>query len=178
MLSGSRCTGFSLFEMLLVVSLVTLISLIGVPSLQTQLAKHRADSTISRLQSLFRFAETQSLKRGVKISLCPSFDGKSCGGDWAAGQMVFIDSDNTHQPNNQAAILRVAPKLSHGRLWLRAFPQQGFLQWSPTRPLAGQNGTFLYCPSQPDSHLRRALVFNQTGRLRVVSGETVSLDCV
>lgn len=96
---GAR--GFTLLEVMLVLSLVLLLAALAVPAYQPLLARWALTTEAQTLVEDLRHARSQALARGRTVSVCPSAEGRSCGdhSDWGRGWIIFIDvnADRTLQ---------------------------------------------------------------------------------
>ncbi len=100
--------GFSLIEMLTVISIVAILLAIGVPSFQYVTAANRATSEINGLLGDLQFARAEAMKEGEAVTVCPSSDGATCAGGstWQNGWIVFSDSNPIGTVNGNDTVLR------------------------------------------------------------------------
>jgi len=160
-------SGYSLFELIVVISLVALGFIIAIPSYQWLEQKNQANVVVNQMVAALNYARQQALIRHKVVSLCASRDGHQCGGEWADGMLLFIDQ--TAQGNYQAgdSKLRVYPALpANNRLWWNR--SENLIQMSPNGYLLkSQNGTFTYCSGQSRQQVIRLIIVSLTGRVRV-----------
>ncbi len=92
-----RAAGVTLIELLLGMSVTAVLLALAVPSFREITASSRASSVESDLVTALNLARSESLRRGVPVSLCPSADGATCAAstDWASGWIVFTDDSGT-----------------------------------------------------------------------------------
>lgn len=98
-----KCKGFSLIEMMVVIALLGIFVGIGIPSFTGMVNNNRSVALANELMVSLNSARAEAVKRGKKVSVCPSTDGSSCAGAtaWATGWIVFVDtaaSDLTASP--------------------------------------------------------------------------------
>jgi type IV fimbrial biogenesis protein FimT len=76
-------------------ALTVIVVLVGVavPSYRTFTQNNRATAAQNDLVTALNLARSESLRRSLPVSVCPSADGTACTGDtnWNVGWMVFID---------------------------------------------------------------------------------------
>lgn len=91
--------GFTLVELLVVLTVTGILLTIGLPQLNTFSASRATGSHVSLLASAVRLARSEAVKRGTPVSICPSLDPEAVGGpacsgganDWASGWVTFSD---------------------------------------------------------------------------------------
>ena len=159
-----RGTGYSLYELLVTLSIASIVLFVGVPSMAEQVARSRQIVEINALHHAIYYARVNSIMRRRYMSLCPSGGGQRCDAsrDWSTGWILFenTDRDSPPQVDDGEAILRrhvvnPAVRLSANR---KAFTVRG------TRYRA-TNGTFVAWDVA--GRVRpRALVVSYTGRPR------------
>ncbi|MEM6484847.1 MAG: GspH/FimT family pseudopilin [Pseudomonadota bacterium] len=84
--------GFSLIELMMVVTLAGLILVFGAPSFQASLERNRLQSGASTVASALSFARSEAVIRGAPVSICPTVDTTACSGsNWETGWLIFVD---------------------------------------------------------------------------------------
>ncbi len=162
-----RKSGYSLYELIVTLSVAAVVLGLGVPAFSELLARHRQIVEVNALLHALYAARKQSLASRRVVSLCPSPDGRQCrpGRDWSAGWIVFINSDRDSPPRVDAGeeilshhSVDPAIRLTANRL---GFTSRG--TWLRTT-----NGTFVAC-DRAGRVPPRALVVSFTGRPRAAS---------
>lgn len=170
-----KTLGFTLFELLTALIVLTILISIAIPSFHTALAQQHSMTAIKQLQNAINLARSEAIKRGVVITLCKSADQHTCSGHWHDGQILFIDQAKLGKMTNPEDLLAVYDSISdHGVLSWKATRSNDYLQFAPDGTTYGQAGTFLYCPANGDLHYSRALVVSQTGRTRLITADNNS----
>ena len=161
--SGVR--GFSLYELLMTITLVALVLTLGIPSFGSVVANHRLRVEVDALFHAVHVARKGSVVRRRVITICPSHDGIDCepGLDWSMGWMMFVNTDRD-QPavrDDDEAILRFHPVDQNTRITAnrRSFTLR-------STELRATNGTLVVC-DRIGRAVPRALVISYTGRPRV-----------
>lgn len=166
--------GFTLLELLLVLTLVAALLALGVPAYQHLIANERAATQVDQLVAAINFARSEAVKRNTIITLCKSKDGHHCQGEWRDGWIVFVDSQATGTVGSQNDILRVYGALpAKDQLVWCASRSSNYLQINSFGGVHGQDGKFIYY-AQNYSQGTRAVVVSQTGRIRI---ENTVLHC-
>lgn len=158
------CTrGFSLYELLVTLSIAALLLIVGLPSMASLIARHRQHVEINALFHAVHLARKESITRRRVVSLCPSADGERCGRDWSAGWIMFVNTDRDSPPavdHGEAVLTR------HGvGATLRLSANRQAFTLRATR-LRATNGTIVVC-DRADRIPPKALVISYTGRPRV-----------
>ena len=160
-----RGNGFSLYELLLTLTVAAVVLAIGLPSFSGTVARQRQRVEIDALFHAIHLARKESIVRRRVVSLCPSLDGEQCspGRDWSSGWLMFANHDRDEPPMVDAGepvlqrhVVEQTVRISANR--------RGFTLRSTV--LRATNGTFVFC-DRTDRVRPRALVVSYTGRPRV-----------
>ena len=95
--------GFTLIELLVTLAVAAIALGIAVPSFKSTIVNNRSLSMGDEMVVALNFARSEAIKRGARVSICPSLDAASCSTatNWAKGWIVFVDnvpSDATVAP--------------------------------------------------------------------------------
>ena len=85
--------GFTLYELLITVLVIGVILTFAVPNMQGFARNSRMTSTANDMHAAFHLARSESSRAKTNITICPSTDASSCGGNWEQGYIVFVDED-------------------------------------------------------------------------------------
>jgi len=157
--------GFTLFELVLTLLLVSLLAGLAIPSLAGTLARQRQSAEINALFHAVHLARKESIMRKKVVSLCPTRDGKACspGFDWSRGWLMFEnrDRDSPPQIDSGEPLLLTHQTLAPVEITAN---RKGFTFRATF--LRATNGTFVLC--DPERRISpKALVVSYTGRPRV-----------
>jgi type IV fimbrial biogenesis protein FimT len=96
----ARSAGFTLLELLITMSVATILLTIAIPSFRYVTNANRIASEVNGLLGDLQFARSEAIKEGRYVSVCASTDGSSCSNspDWQSGWIVFPN------PNNSPAV--------------------------------------------------------------------------
>jgi len=97
-----RARGFTLIEVLVVITISAILLAIGIPMFNSSIASMRASESANSLVASLELARTEAIRRGTTVSLCrvtstnpTACDGSAAAsfvaGDWAAGWLVYAD---------------------------------------------------------------------------------------
>ena len=156
--------GFTLYELLMTLTLAALLLLVGLPSFSSLLARGHQAVEINALFHAFHLARKQSIMRRKVVSLCPSRDGSSClaGKDWSPGWIMFENNDKDSPP-----------QVDQGETIIRSHDVTDTIRIVANRPgftLRGTfkratNGTFIICDLR-NRTAAKGLIVSYTGRPR------------
>ena len=104
-------TGLTLLELLVAVSIATVLATIAIPSMRAVIADARLASAIDIYASLLTRARSEAINRNEKVTLCPTTDGIVCGeaNSWHLGVMAFADRNANRQRDGSEPLLRYQP---------------------------------------------------------------------
>ena len=177
----SRCvmfshTGMTLLEVLMVMTLIAIFATSAIALSQHLFASTKSKHISNQLLTALYFTRMSAIERGETTSLCASEDGSHCSNNWSTGQLVFLDPKRQGYISSANQILRFFPILDHHvQITWRGFPNRSTIQFLPTGFTREQNGTFYYCPDQPDLTYSKRIILSKTGRVRIDQAE--SGDC-
>ena len=160
-----RARGFSLYELLMTLTLVALVLTLGIPAFGSIVADHRLRVEVDALFHAVHLARKASVVRRRVITICPSYDGINCepGFDWSMGWMMFVNTDRDQPPtrDDDEPVLRHHPVDQNTRITAnrRSFTLR-------STELRATNGTLVICDRVGRAG-PRAIVISYTGRPRV-----------
>jgi len=168
--------GFTLVELLVVLAVGSILLAIAVPGYGFLVEVGRLSAATNELVAAMHFARSESIKRGVRISLCttssPTAAVPVCDptANWHQGWLVFEDGGTRGVLDQQDVLLRVGQddlwrdisvtpsNFSHHISYLSNGMSQG--------PNNLGNGKLVLCLQ----HMERQIVVSVTGRIRLVTG--------
>ncbi|WP_082576607.1 GspH/FimT family pseudopilin [Lysobacter sp. Root604] len=90
----TACAGFSLMELLVVLTIIAVLMGLAFPSFIESLRANRLASTTNLTLATLAYARNEALRAKSGSTVCPrGADGTSCGKDWNAGLLVWTDDD-------------------------------------------------------------------------------------
>jgi type IV fimbrial biogenesis protein FimT len=94
--SIAHLRGFTLIELMVVISIAAIMAMIGVPALQGTLNDFRQRGAASLLVSDLNLARAEAIKRNSRVLMCVrNTAGTGCGtsSNWLTGWVICTDSD-------------------------------------------------------------------------------------
>jgi type IV fimbrial biogenesis protein FimT len=116
MTSRNRSTGFTLFELVVVIAIVGILAAIGTPTFKWVTTSNRIATEVNGLLGDMQYARSLAIKEGQSVTICASTDGTTCSGAnaWASGWIVFMDPNTNQTHETGETIMRVQPPFTGG----------------------------------------------------------------
>lgn len=108
--------GFTLVELVVVMVIVGILASIALGDLVGILKSERMSAQNNDLLSDISFARSEAMRRGTRVTMCPTSDQASCGNDWSQGRLIFADSDRDMAVSVGEEIVRSRGALSGGNV--------------------------------------------------------------
>lgn len=171
--------GFNLLEALIVVSIVSILAVVGIPSFRDMSASRAVRSHVDDLAGAIRLARTEALKRGIPVTLCRTGDANatnpSCaaGSDWSSGWLMFVDRNPRGTVDANDTLIKVQQAYNNSGGIVRT--GTAAITFIPTGIAPGADGNFLIRPQLSTSSTRyttlsRRVCVSNSGTTRLVNG--------
>jgi len=164
--------GLTLIELTVVLAVGSVLVATAWPSLQDILNRQRMVSAVNTLISALHLARSEAIRRGGRVSLCPSRDGEACTGAgtdpaaWHHGYLLYHNSNGDQERDADEPVLRHFDAI--GQLHIFTPRSRDNITYHPTGLSPGSNATFLVC--DPVGRIpARHVVLSNSGRPRVES---------
>lgn len=157
---------FTLMELLIALTILTLLITLAIPASRHLLLSTQAASQLETLGTGLNYARSQAIFRQEKITFCKSTNHKTCGGNWRDGQIII---------DNKGTVLRVFSALPKNAnlIWNGSGGNDDTIVWLPSGYTNGQRGTFYYCAPHQDASHSQSLTLLNTGRWYVATMNAV-----
>ncbi len=181
--------GFTLLELLIVVTIAGILMGIGIPGLQTLIKNGRLTAQYNETVGLLNYARAEAIKNpNFTITLCASDDYyeavPTCSGNntWQNGWIVFTNSDGDPDDLNVNAnerVLRVGERLSGNNV----LQSSGFTNNNEAyitfdaRGFPDSTGTFTLCDDRGPT-LAKAVIISVAGQSRRAVDENANPNIV
>lgn len=167
--------GFTLLELMIVVSIVAITASLAVPSFRETIARNRIVTQNNALITALTLARSEAIKQGSRVSVCASADMTSCSGagTWETGWIVFDDPTNPGTVDGGEQVLRVWDALKAGTTIRAAGSFSDFVSFvgsGESRATPTNNDTFSVCPKDGDTTKGRRIIVSLTGHVRTEKG--------
>ncbi len=163
-----RNAGFTLTELLITITVLTLVMAIGVPSMRDFIKNDRLVTQINTLVGHLAYARSEAVLRHLPVVICASSNQTSCSTtDWASGWIIFVDADNNADFSAGEDMLRQTEALSGNNTLtstvgsIVTYDKRGFAPNSV--------GSFTLCDDRGDTY-KKGITISGTGRVRQSGG--------
>ena len=162
-----RFAGWTLLELLIALSIITIMLLIAVPSFKQLIAKQRIDTAGRDLVAAITLTRAEAIRRGERVDLMP-LDGI----DWHSGWLIFVDANDNHVPDADEKIIHTHGALARhlmitSHLHDRSAPYIAYISNGRTRTNANSQVPQVgHLELLLDGHQRR-IILNFMGRPRL-----------
>jgi len=147
--------GLTLPELLITLSLISLLAAIATPDFRRLIESNRQQALQDRLLHSLQQARARAVIEGRSVEVCASEDGEQCGADWNKGWILkAVGREET------LAAEQLSPA-TH-RLHWQGFTQRIVFHANGQSPTG--NGRFYLCQ---DGDLAWQLVLNRQGRVHI-----------
>ncbi len=161
---NSSSKGFTLIELMVSVSVTSLLAAIAVPNFNDFIIKMRVDNEISKLHRMLLITRNVAINSGQKTILCPLDNSFQCTTQWQNELSVFTDINNNKLFDANEKIIKIREAITTGDTLVYG-KTRNKITFKPTGQLSGlANGTFRYCPKSYKNH-SRGLVVARSGRV-------------
>lgn len=172
-----RC-GFSLIELMAILTIVAIMLAIGVPSFHAMLQNQKLTATANALFMSVNLARSEAIHRGTRVDLVPAGDGST----WRSGWVIFIDENHDQRPDHNETILymhaavdtdmRITPRFTDSKVQYIAFNGSGRTRTNANSQTSQSGNWLLELGSQS-----RKVVINFLGRPRVCNPAREAASC-
>lgn len=159
-----KTRGFTLFEMLVGIAIMGIVTAIALPNFSEFLVKMRVDSEISQINRLFQAARNGAINTEQIVTVCPLNASNVCENDWSGAITVFTDlnGNGVFEAGSNEEKLKVKDANTSEDSILYNYSR---VSYSPNGMLNGFfNGTLRYCPESNDKYSRAIIVSSASGR--------------
>ena len=176
------CHGVTLIELLVAMSVLSILLAVGVPSFSQFTANTRLNSYANTLFSHLSLARSEAVKRNTRVAICKSLDGSACAssGDWSQGWIVFVDLDNNASIGSGEQVITTMSALPTGFSFSGNGNVSDYISYdgqgiSKLTTGGFQSGTITLCPAAPAATGNgRNIILSSSGRARIAKITTCS----
>ncbi|MDZ4813299.1 MAG: GspH/FimT family pseudopilin [Pseudomonadota bacterium] len=155
--------GFTLLEILVAVTVVSILLAIALPSYSAALGRADCNTLLTALMGSITDARGAAQNYESDAILCPSDDGASCSGkaQWQNGWIVGVDGNGDNSISGGESVISRQPGFEEN-VHMVTSSGRTRLQFQPYGSNAGSNVTFTLCDRRGESG-SSAYVLNNSG---------------
>lgn len=170
-MSLSRKTkGFTIIELLIVLTIVGIFGMIAVPGFLQTIRDNRLTAQANDMLGVLYFARSEAIKLHDDVQLCISSNQTSCtAGSYEDGWLIWNDADDSGTVES-SEIIRVGGGLDGGNVIYHALTDAATVATNTvtfsSRGLSSAQGTWQICDTRGASEAK-AVVLSLSGRAKV-----------
>lgn len=160
--------GFSLIELMIVLSIIGMASSIALPAFSAIVADMQIRNALNILHNTLKLARNEAVIRNKTVRICASDDGDRCNGkrNMAAGWIVYVDESKQKYRTQKDQLVQVQGKLTGLDIRYNRATEVRFNR----RGRIGLNGSITVCSNHSETQPVR-LVLIHSGRIRVTAND-------
>lgn len=173
--------GFTLIEMMVVVTITAILVGLALPSMLDLIERNAVSSNVNNFIGTASYARAEAIKRGVSVVVCRSEDAETAatptcaagandaGGGWATGWLVFADAnaDGAFDIANGDVVLRTQGSIAgNGAIQQSTFSRLAF---RPTGLASSGLSSFDFKSKSEVSSRQKSVCFSIQGRTRIAA---------
>lgn len=155
--------GYTLLEVLIVITLLTMLTSWALNSWSSLVGNSRQRTLINDYHVLFSFARWQAASISGIVTVCPLGANGKCTDDWELPVHVFKDNDRDGQPDDKILRTMSSPGSTY-RIRSRT-AGTGYFRFADTGMIHGRTGGVVLCTVGASTELAY-LAVNKGGRFR------------
>lgn len=157
-------TGKTLLELLIALSIFSVLFMGVVQSAQSLYVQHRITAELNLISSYIQSARNSAIEQHTSILLCPSADFKHCDvSNWALPKMLFYDRNHNSKRDTDEPLYYAGEHLSRSLLIKGPKKVIRFLEDGAVASTA----SVILCNKANDPYFSKAVIVSLQGRVRL-----------
>lgn len=150
MITRRNISGFTVIELMVTITVLGVLVALSGPGFSDLMKNNRMAAQTNDLMSVIAFSRAEAMRRGARITICPSVNGSDCtgGSDWQNGVIAFVDTNRDAVVNPGEEVLRNIDAISAGNT-ISATGITSSLQFRGSG-VAIPSGTLKLCDDRPN----------------------------
>jgi type IV fimbrial biogenesis protein FimT len=173
--------GFTLIELMVTISIVAILLMVGIPSMQGLLERNAVSGHVNSFVGSVNLARSEAMKRGIPVVMCRSTNpdttaAPTClpdGAKWEGGWIVFADRnpiDPQMNANTSDVLLRVQGLIANSGGITQNPPEK--LVFRPNGLMSSGESEMTFEARSMDLSQRRRVCLTLSGRTRLIDNST------
>lgn len=146
---GHSSTGFTLIELIVTLSVVSILAFVAIPSIKNILKDHRLSGYTNDLIADLNHARSEAVKRATPVTLCktsnPQSTSPACNttvaDKWTTGRIAFVDADSDGVIDSGEQVLRIRQGLDDQKCTIKGAAGTGAATDTANRVTFRSDGT-------------------------------------
>ena len=164
-----QAKGFTIIELLIVLTIVGIFGMIAVPGFLQTIQDNRLTAQANDMLGVLYFARSEAIKLHDDVQLCSSSDGATCtGGSYENGWIIWNDADDSGTVAT-SEIIRIGTALEGGNEVFHSLTDAATVATNivtfTSRGLSSAQGTWQICDSRGAAEAK-AIVLSLSGRAK------------
>ncbi len=193
--TGKYSTGFSLIELMVTLSVASIVMMVAIPSFQSTVSDNQMATAVNEFVRTLNAARSEALKQSIRVTVCksnnPTVAEPACttSGGWEQGWIAFVDKDADSVVDYSVDLtvdempFQIHAPLEGSNRTLRG--QFGSVTDRVTFLASGYatatNGQLILCDDRikvfaTDKGKARVVIISQIGRIRTVEGDHADVN--
>lgn len=172
--------GFTLIEMLIVITIIGIVAVIAVPAFINQIKNMEAKTNATYIKTFLNGAKQDATIYQTVLTVCLANQAKKCVTSQGSQLISFTDKNNNHHFDKDIDILRSSVFLmqKHGDVQLRAALNKPYIDFKPHNgsPI-GHMGHIRYCPKDMREANMFKVSFSKTGIIKLKRHQDEKTGC-
>ena len=156
--------GFSLFEMLICISILSILLFISLPSMSSMTSNQRVSTQITQIRQALYLARSLAVTQGQIWKVCLMDVTNSCVKEGGKSLVVFRDDNNDHQLNSNETVKKTS-EIRGVKIKLSA-SNRAYMRFKITGESL-ESGNFQVCSSDLSNPYGRQVIVYRSGRVRL-----------
>ncbi|MEJ2609972.1 MAG: GspH/FimT family pseudopilin [Candidatus Thiodiazotropha sp.] len=166
--SPHQVQGLTLIELIISLTILLILTAIGIPGMQTLRAKNQQTTQINMYVTHFALARSLAITREQHQVICPSLNGESCldQTDWSEGLIIFEDSDRNGERDADEPLHAWHQPITPSEIKIHSTNGRKLVRYHANGRQTGCNLTITFC--EPNDRIApKAVIVSNMGRVRV-----------
>ncbi len=160
-------TGISLLELLLALSLTSLLAGLSIPFFERIQANQLMRNSVNSVTASIKRMKSYSILHHQEVVLCGTSNSQDCQKNWTQGFMSFADLNRNRKRDPDEAIIEYHRPFKPGQKGKLYSCSRRYFRTRNNGPLASMPGSIVYTPSTKHADLARRIYIARLGRTKV-----------